>query len=1154
MSSELSRQLEDFRVKQKVTPLLQKVSFLFDANKASGLDVLSLAIIARKSLLDLAEIEPSLAVFEDLFVGTDKSVEFLSQDEQVELQGRIKRLLSFLSAHFKTTDAQQCVEYLIQKYKIHVYNGEDMILMALPYHDTEAFASLIKTITFFKSIEKASASEARWMFLRNVYKSGSPLSRQALIKMCRSSQPVMTAIIENTIDSLKYGAYNQAQLSFVNVVLLEVLSEFSLINYDISIALFSLCRICFKAAVHCTSAFFVGLSLATHIVCVADVRDDALGILVSRAISACPAGKVHAVLMSLLVIVSRRRSLPQAAIDALSKLALIWPDQLESAVADCVMVRAEVSVLIKALAGDESLVGLITKARDYTVAQIQAAAAAPPPVISSEDQTEADAEESCRDDEEEQDTELDKARRILTGLITQGSTKERLAGVDQFAALPGATRYCIRLAAACDSVEALRVAMKNSKGDAGYVGTLISVLSQFKSSTPREIIEAAFAHTPKIIPGSISKVGEALGVPEAASLIALIRRVESDFTLSSKMWKTVAVVASGSAGKLATSCLVSGWRSELLGNNFCAHFLSDKAAVKSVCDRFIEFANNAKTTPKNNDRTQTVLGQLVASVVIPGNLHRQALTQLVQKSMNELPVSLRTELVALVIQEAPTPVLKKLNELSTGEIAYSDSTLIKAAHSGISRPSVEMWTLIKKLIESGLDLAESGPAISAALSAEVPAAVASAAWRCAGSWVQSVSVSESSQSVIKMLELVQEQLSEKFSETTPVMLEILLAVAIEVQESGIVESSLVASLISQMVLVSIKCESELADTAVITMQAAGETLLGSLEFNAAWTTVLQVMSALSKDSSEHALAVQSRCLILLSSLLARDELDSETVTSKQLGQVLLGLVELVPTSASTGSVIESWTDLAGGVSLTSVIEQNVTQFLLHCTLKKLDKFFRRLQQMSQNSDEKQALVLRVYASVCQQGGSAATLALLPLVSDDIARGLKSDSGSSKKRKRNMDLVIAALRAVSASCVEEIPEVNLSEFAEQVASVPGSVDDQSVVAEACIAVARVASAEQIKVLVKSLMGRTTDFSRPEVQKAVIKTVLSLWRSVGEAMVPAITEVTMFLNELFNSDDSEVAAATRQLVKEIDRVTGEEIGKKLSGKDDGVMSDE
>lgn len=50
------------------------------------------------------------------------------------------------------------------------------------------------------------------------------------------------------------------------------------------------------------------------------------------------------------------------------------------------------------------------------------------------------------------------------------------------------------------------------------------------------------------------------------------------------------------------------------------------------------------------------------------------------------------------------------------------------------------------------------------------------------------------------------------------------------------------------------------------------------------------------------------------------------------------------------------------------------------------------------------------------------------------------------------------------------------------------------------------------------------------------------------------MTMFLNELFNSDDSEVAAATRQLVKEIDRVTGEEIGKKLSGKDDGVMSDE
>ena len=56
---------------------------------------------------------------------------------------------------------------------------------------------------------------------------------------------------------------------------------------------------------------------------------------------------------------------------------------------------------------------------------------------------------------------------------------------------------------------------------------------------------------------------------------------------------------------------------------------------------------------------------------------------------------------------------------------------------------------------------------------------------------------------------------------------------------------------------------------------------------------------------------------------------------------------------------------------------------------------------------------------------------------------------------------------------------------------------------------------------------------------------MWKGVGESMVPAITEVTVFLNQVFNSSDPEVRAVTKQLVKEIDRVTGEDIEGKLTG---------
>jgi uncharacterized membrane-anchored protein YjiN (DUF445 family) len=238
--------------------------------------------------------------------------------------------------------------------------------------------------------------------------------------------------------------------------------------------------------------------------------------------------------------------------------------------------------------------------------------------------------------------------------------------------------------------------------------------------------------------------------------------------------------------------------------------------------------------------------------------------------------------------------------------------------------------------------------------------------------------------------------------------------------------------------------------------------------------------------------------------------------------------------------------------MTAAIERCISQFLMHCTLRKLDKMFRRLVSTLGTEDEKQeirlALVLRVFTSVCEQGGSAVSLALLPLVSDEILKALEESSSKSRKsskRKRNADVLMAALRAVTASCVEEIPEAHISEFIDAVSELPGNIDDQSIVSDTCIALARVGSTDQIKSFTKRLMQRTVDDSAPLVQAGVVRTVLAMWKGVGESMVPAITEVTVFLNQVFNSSDPEVRAVTKQLVKEIDRVTGEDIEGKLTG---------
>jgi hypothetical protein len=51
-----------------------------------------------------------------------------------------------------------------------------------------------------------------------------------------------------------------------------------------------------------------------------------------------------------------------------------------------------------------------------------------------------------------------------------------------------------------------------------------------------------------------------------------------------------------------------------------------------------------------------------------------------------------------------------------------------------------------------------------------------------------------------------------------------------------------------------------------------------------------------------------------------------------------------------------------------------------------------------------------------------------------------------------------------------------------------------------------------------------------------------------MIPSITEITLYLNELYNCRDESVRSAARLLVKEMDKRTGENIAEKLAESSD------
>jgi hypothetical protein len=61
-----------------------------------------------------------------------------------KLNGVLEGFLRLVSGHFATAAAAKCLEYLIRRFKIHVYNVEAAVTCALPYHATAEFVKLVQ--------------------------------------------------------------------------------------------------------------------------------------------------------------------------------------------------------------------------------------------------------------------------------------------------------------------------------------------------------------------------------------------------------------------------------------------------------------------------------------------------------------------------------------------------------------------------------------------------------------------------------------------------------------------------------------------------------------------------------------------------------------------------------------------------------------------------------------------------------------------------------------------------------------------------------------------------------------------------------------------------------------------------------------------------
>ncbi|XP_030412821.1 HEAT repeat-containing protein 1 isoform X4 [Gopherus evgoodei] len=213
----LAHQLKRLALPQNDPSLLSRseaASLLFDCKEAANIDRDTFFAIGCTGLEELMGIDPSFEMFHSaLFSLTSKGLERSVQTKAVnkQLDENISSFLIHLSPYFMLKPAQKCLEWLIHRFHIHLYNQDSLVGCVLPYHETKLFVRVIQLL-------KIEDPTHKWNWLHPIKKPGVPLARGALITHCYKDLGFMDFICSLVTKSVKTFSVHHGSVSQLRVL------------------------------------------------------------------------------------------------------------------------------------------------------------------------------------------------------------------------------------------------------------------------------------------------------------------------------------------------------------------------------------------------------------------------------------------------------------------------------------------------------------------------------------------------------------------------------------------------------------------------------------------------------------------------------------------------------------------------------------------------------------------------------------------------------------------------------------------------------------------------------------------------------------------------------------------------------------------------
>eukprot|EP00794_Sanderia_malayensis_P007770 gene7770-8616_t len=226
----LSSQLKSLQLPDELSVLnvqSKRASILFDSRDAADIDLDTVFSIGLSGLAELENIDSDFAKFEKfLFSDSVKSLERTQQPGEFnsKLDRKVEEFLAYLSPYFLIKPAQKTLEWLIRRFRIHVFNQDSLMACIFPYHETNLFARVLQILSFKQQ------QNNKWQWLIPVQKASSPLSKATIIQHCVHNVAFQSFISEMVLQAIQHNKGRSEEklktvISFYTSVLLGIVDS-----------------------------------------------------------------------------------------------------------------------------------------------------------------------------------------------------------------------------------------------------------------------------------------------------------------------------------------------------------------------------------------------------------------------------------------------------------------------------------------------------------------------------------------------------------------------------------------------------------------------------------------------------------------------------------------------------------------------------------------------------------------------------------------------------------------------------------------------------------------------------------------------------------------------------------------------------------------